>query len=137
MATNKVLVISEDPALLRFLRCNLDGTEYQIICAKPNGQDLEALVDEALPDFALIDVKMPWMDGIELCLHLRQCSQVPIILLSTWGAGKDRVRGLDLSAEGYLTEPFGISELVARLGEAACRDVSSTGIMTTAGAETT
>ena len=116
--TKKVLVISDDAILLELLNNRLGKWGLHMATVKGNGQDLKTVVDREQPDFAIIDVMMPSMEGIALCLYFRQCSQIPIIMLSTWGAGKGKVRGLDLSAEGYLTEPFDISELTARMEEA-------------------
>ncbi len=114
----KVVVASDDSALLEFLQRNLPESGYQITTVRGNGQELGATVAREAPDFVVVDIVMPTMDGLELCLRLRQWSQVPILMLSTWGAGKDKVRSLDLSADGYLTEPFGISELMARMEDA-------------------
>jgi len=129
----RVLVLSDDPVLVRLLERDLGDRGYQVTRAKPDGHELRALVGHTLPDFAIVDIMMPSMSGIELCLRLRQCSQVPIMMLSSWGAGKDKVRGLDLSAEGYLTEPFGIPELVNRMEEACRRDAVSRGSLRNAG----
>jgi DNA-binding response OmpR family regulator len=133
--TKRVLVMSDDPVLLEFLQHNLGDKGYAVTHTKANGQDLRKTVGQALPDFAIIDIVMPSMDGIELCLRLRQCSQVPIMMLSTWGAGKDKVRGLDLSADGYLTDPFGIIELVDRMEEAYSRDAASRSLLPTTSSE--
>lgn len=64
------------------------------------------------------------LDGIEVCLRIRQWSRIPIIMLTTWGAGEGKVRGLNLGADGYLTEPFGIDELTARIKEVLRRNLA-------------
>ena len=118
----KTLVISSDPVMLRFLQQNLNGNNYHVATTQNTGELLRAVLDEELPDIAILDIMMPDMDGIEVCLEIRQWSQIPIIMLSAWGAGEGKVRGLDLSAESYLTEPFSIDELIARIKDALQRN---------------
>ncbi len=76
------------------------------------------MLDNELADLVIVDIIMPSLDGIRECLYIRQWSQVPIMMLSTWGTGGNRVRGLDLGADSYLTEPFGVDELMVRTKEA-------------------
>jgi len=117
MTEKKILVVSGDPILLRLLRDNFPAKGYQVTSTKDTGQELRAVVDRVLPDLVILDIVMPQLEGIEVCLRLRQWSQVPIMMLSTWGARKGTVRGLDLSADSYLTEPFSIAELMERIEE--------------------
>ncbi len=112
-AKSKILVISNDSMLLSFLRQNING--YQLTNTQYTGDELGSVLDKELPDMVILDVMMPNLDGIEVCLRIRQWSQIPILMLSAWGAGEDRVRGLDLSADSYLTEPFGADELLTRI----------------------
>ena len=121
-AKTKTLVISSDPVMLRFLQQNLNGNNYHVATTQNTGDSLRAVLDKELPDIAILDIMMPDMDGIEVCLEIRQWSQIPIIMLSAWGAGEGKVRGLDLSAESYLTEPFSIDELIARIKDALQRN---------------
>ena len=116
-AKTKTLVISSDSVMLRFLQQNLNESYYQIVSTQHSGEELRAIVAQELPDIVILDIMMPNLDGIEVCLRLRQWSQVPIMMLSAWGAGEDKVRGLDLSADSYLTEPFGIDEVMERIRE--------------------
>ncbi len=111
----KILVISDDSELLGTRKDNLPGKGYQITSVADGRKELQQALEQVTPDLIILDILMPWMDGIELCLRIRQMCQVPIIMLSTWGARKDMVRGLDLSAEGYLTKPFGVDELMTRI----------------------
>ena len=113
----KILVISSDRVIIRFLQDNLDNGDYEVVSTQQTKEELKAVLDEEMPNLMVVDIKMPNMDGIETCLRIRQWSQVPIMMLSAWGAGQDMIRGLDLSADGYLTEPFGIAELIARIRE--------------------
>ena len=117
MAKIKILVISSDPVMLRFLQQNLSESDYQVASTKHDKEELRAILDKELPDLVILDIMMPNLDGIEVCLRIRQWSQAPIMMLSAWGTGEGKVRGLDLSADSYLTEPFGIDELMARIKE--------------------
>ena len=125
MAKNKVLVISGDPVLLNFFQLNLREDEYQVASTQHTSERLGAVLDEELPDLVILDIMMPGLDGIEVCLRIRQWSQVPILMLSAWGAGQGYVRGLDLSADSYLTEPFGIDELRAQIKETLQRSFAA------------
>ena len=130
MAANaKSLVISNDPGMLRFLQQNLSGSGYEVASTQQTGEKLKTLLDEELPDLVILDVMMPDLDGIEVCLRIRQWSPVPIMMLSAWGAGEDKVRALDLSADSYLTEPFGIYELMARIGETLQRNLAAASLL--------
>ena len=109
----KILVVSKDTKLMEFIHRNLPNNRYQIINTRA-GEVLKSIPDEVKPHLVILDIMMPELDGIELCLSIRQWSQVPIILLSTWEAGTDKVRGLDLNSSSYLTRPLGGSEFRER-----------------------
>jgi len=113
----KILVISSDKVIIRFLQDNLDNNDYDVVSTQQTKEELKGVLDKEMPNLVVADIMMPNMDGIETCLRIRQWSQVSIMMLSAWGAGQDMIRGLDLSADGYLTEPFGIAELIARIRE--------------------
>ncbi len=113
----KILVISSDRVIIRFLQDNLNDGDYEVLSTQQTKEELKAVLDKEMPSLVVADIMMPNMDGIETCLRIRQWSPVPIMMLSAWGAGQDMIRGLDLSADGYLTEPFGIAELIARIRE--------------------
>jgi len=112
------MVISSDPTMLRFLEQNLSENDYPIANTQYTGEELRAVLDTEHPDLIIVDIMKPNLDGIEVCLRIRQWSDAPIIMLSAWGAGADKVRALDLGADCYLTEPFGVDELRARINEA-------------------
>ena len=84
------------------------------------------MLDEELPDLIIVDIMMPSLDGLGICLYIRQWSQVPIMMLSTWGTEEGKIRGLDLSSDSYLTKPFGIDELKVRIKEALWRNQAAT-----------
>ena len=122
LTKKKILVISDDPKLMQFLSHGLPECDYKVKSTGNMREDLESVLDDEPPDLVILDILMPWMDGIELCLRIRQWCPVPIIMLSTWGARRDTVRGLDLGAESYLTEPFDIDGLMERIDGALYRN---------------
>ena len=118
----RILIISDDPQLLGLLTDNLPDDSYRLRSTEDRGEELRAVLDDETPDLVIVDILMPWMDGIELCLRIRQWCPTPIIMLSTWGAKQNAVRGLDLSAESYLTESFDVDALMERIDGALCRN---------------
>lgn len=118
----KILAISGDPALARLLEQELNNGSYEVASTQHTGNNLKEVLFTEHPNFIILDIIMPNLDGIEICLTLRQWTQVPIMMLSTWDTGDGMVRGLDLGSESYLTEPFGISELKARINETLKRN---------------
>jgi two-component system KDP operon response regulator KdpE len=109
-----VLVVDDEPQVRRFLRASLPDQGYRLIEAT-NGA--EALRDAATrgPDAILLDLGLPDLDGVEVTRRLREWSTVPIVVLSARGQESDKIEALDAGADDYLTKPFGIGELLARL----------------------
>ncbi len=110
----KVLVIEDDPAIRRFLRATLAQRGYRPIEAA-DGADGLAQAAEHLPDVVILDLGLPDVDGIEVIRRLRAWSPVPIVVVSARGQERDKVEALDLGADDYLTKPFGVDELAARM----------------------
>ena len=125
MKEKKILIVSSDPDLLRLLHKNLPTMGYEVTSTKDAGKGLEAKLNEVNPDLIILDIMMPQLVGIEVALRLRNFSQVPIMMLSTWGARNDGVRRLDFSADSYLTEPFSIDELRASIEKVVSRNHNS------------
>jgi DNA-binding response OmpR family regulator len=109
-----VLTADDDPQLLRLIARNLELEDYQVLVASDGQQALEQIEQHA-PDLVLLDVMMPKMDGFTVCQRVREFSAVPIIIVTARGQDQDKVRGLDLGADDYLTKPFSIEELLARV----------------------
>jgi DNA-binding response OmpR family regulator len=109
-----VLTADDDPQLLRLVARNLELEDYQVLVASDGQQALEQIEQHA-PDLVLLDVMMPRMDGFSVCQRVRAFSAVPIIIVTARGQDQDKVRGLDLGADDYLTKPFSIEELLARV----------------------
>ena len=113
----KILTISRDQSLVALLQRELNDGDYEIVCSEHTGLHLKGVVDEECPDFIILDIIMPSLDGIGMCLQLRQWTQTPIMMLSTWDTTYNMVRGLNLGSDSYLTEPFGIPTLKTRIDE--------------------
>lgn len=110
----RLLVIDDEAAIQRFLRASLDLREYDLTEASDGTTGLRMVATEN-PDVVLLDLGLPDMDGIEVARRVREWSQVPIIVLSARGQEKDKVDALDAGADDYLTKPFGVGELFARI----------------------
>ena len=110
----RILVVDDEPQLTRVLRTGLKSRGYDVRAAADGLAGLEAFNDWH-PDLVITDLAMPNVDGLELCRRLRAISQVPIIVLSAKGEEKTKVEALDLGADDYVTKPFGIDELLARV----------------------
>ena len=110
----KILVVEDDPAITNLIRTTLDTQDYQYHTAK-NGAG--ALLDAASynPDVIILDLGLPDMDGVEIIQKVRGWSNVPIIVVSARSEDQDKVEALDAGADDYLTKPFSIDELLARL----------------------
>jgi len=110
----RILTVDDELSILKFLRSNLEDRGYTVISAT-NGEEAINIVERELPDFIILDVMMPKMDGFEVCRRLREWSQIPIIMLSARGDESDKVQCLDLGADDYIVKPFSANELVARV----------------------
>src|SRR5215471_15957528 len=116
MATDKskVLVVDDEPQITRVLRTVLTSHGYQVRTAA-EGESALTNFSEWRPELVITDLYMPRMDGIELCRRIRAQSNVPIIVLSVKGEERTKVEALDSGADDYVTKPFGIDELLARV----------------------
>ncbi len=110
----RILVVDDEPAIQRFLKAALPETEFQVVQAETGHAALAAAVT-ARPEVILLDLGLPDLDGVEVIARIRQWSQAPIIVLSVREREDDKVRALDAGADDYLTKPFGIGELLARI----------------------
>jgi DNA-binding response OmpR family regulator len=108
-----VLVVEDDAQILRVLRLELEHEGYVVETATDGLSGLEKALKE--PDIVILDLMLPKMDGLEVCTRVRSKSTVPIIMLTAKDRIPDRVSGLDLGADDYLTKPFSVEELLARV----------------------
>jgi len=110
----RILIVDDEPAIQRFLKIALSIGEFALFQAESGHAALSAAVTTK-PDVILLDLGLPDMDGIEVIKSIRQWSQVPIIVLSVRDREADKVKALDTGADDYLTKPFGVAELLARI----------------------
>ena len=120
-STVRVLVVDDDPAIVRTLAINLRARDYQVQVAHDGRTALEILTEEP-PDLMLLDLGLPDLDGVGVLRRLRAFSALPVIVLSARHSSDDKVEALDLGANDYVTKPFGVEELMARI-RAALRQV--------------
>ena len=112
--THRILVVDDEPRMIRFIRMNLELEGYAVFEAADGVRALQQVRD-TLPDLVILDVMMPELDGFETLQDLREFSSVPVIMLTARGEEDDRVRGLELGADDYVTKPFSPRELVSRV----------------------
>ena len=113
-ARRRILVVDDEPRMIRFIRLNLEHDGFDVSEAATGAAALTQLRDR-LPDLMLLDVMMPELDGFETLRLVREISSVPVIMLTAKGDEDDRVRGLELGADDYITKPFSPRELVSRV----------------------
>ena len=109
----KILVVEDDAAISRVLQLELQHEGYDVDTARDGLEGLEKALKE--PDLVILDLMLPRMDGLEVCKRLRAKSRVPVIMLTAKDRVPDKVAGLDLGADDYLTKPFSTDELLARV----------------------
>ncbi len=119
----KILVVDDEPRMVDFIRMNLEIEGFQVFTAS-NGIEALDMVRRHILDLIILDVMMPQLDGFEALRMLREFSNVPVIMLTAKGEEDDKVRGLELGADDYVTKPFGARELVSRV-KAVLRRVST------------
>jgi two-component system, OmpR family, KDP operon response regulator KdpE len=116
----RVLVVDDEAPILRALRINLTARDYQVSTASDGTSGLAAMARDR-PDVLILDLGLPDMDGIEVIKGVRGWTTTPIIVLSAWGQESQKVAALDAGADDYVTKPFGMDELLARLRAAVRR----------------
>ena len=120
----RILVVDDEPQITRVLRTSLTSQGYDIRVAN-NGETALEILKDWTADLVITDLAMPVMDGVELCRRVRAKSEVPIIVLSVRGEERTKVQALDVGADDYVTKPFGINELLARVRASLRRSPSS------------
>ena len=119
----RVLVVDDEPQILRALGANLKARGYTVDLA-PTGEDALVHASDRAPDLVVLDLGLPGISGIEVIEGLRGWSQVPIVVLSARDAERDKIDALDAGADDYVTKPFGMGELLARIRAALRRDLA-------------
>jgi len=120
----RVLVVDDDPTVREVVLSYLRADGYEVSEAS-DGETALAMVARARPDLVVLDVMLPGIDGLEVCRDIRASTDIPVILLTALGAEADRVVGLELGADDYLTKPFSPRELVLRVGLVLRRSAES------------
>lgn len=110
----RILVVDDEPRMIGFIRMNLELESHQVFEAR-NGIEALDVIRTQLPDLVLLDVMMPELDGFETLRMLREFSDIPVIMLTAKGEESDKVTGLELGADDYITKPFGTRELTSRI----------------------
>ena len=110
----KILVVDDEAVIVKGIRFNLQSDGYEVICGS-SGLDALRLTREEKPDLLILDLMMPQMDGLTACRKIREFSTVPIIMLTAKSENEDKLTGFDSGADDYLTKPFNILELKARI----------------------
>ncbi|MCK5604074.1 response regulator transcription factor [Candidatus Pacearchaeota archaeon] len=114
MAKSKILVVDDEKKIVSLVRAYLEHDGYQVVEAYDGKQAL-AVFQREKPDLIILDIMLPELDGIEVCRQIRRSSEVPIIMLTAKDEDTDKIVGLELGADDYLTKPFSPRELVARI----------------------
>ncbi len=114
MPEERVLIVDDEPSIRRFLRVTLASQSYKVIEAASGQEALDKTTTDK-PDIIVLDIGLPDINGIEVTRLLRKWTQIPIIILSVRGAESDKIAALDAGADDYLTKPFSVGELLARL----------------------
>ena len=114
VASTRVLVVEDDRNISDLIMTNLSVRGFDVVVS-PDGRDIERIVDREDPDIVLLDLTLPHQDGLELCQLIRARSEVGIIVISARRGEPDKVRALNQGADDYMTKPFGINELLARI----------------------
>src|SRR5512146_437696 len=114
ITVTRVLVVDDDPQLLRALRINLGARQYEVAIAPDGARALQQAI-EWRPDLVVLDLGLPDIDGVQVIHGLRGWTNVPIVVLSGRSGSQDKVEALDAGADDYVTKPFGVDELLARI----------------------
>jgi two-component system KDP operon response regulator KdpE len=121
----RILLVDDEPAIRHFLRASLDAHGYKIFEAATGEQAIAAVIAHR-PDLVILDLGLPGMDGIEVTKKLREWTKIPILILSVREHEQEKIAALDAGADDYLTKPFGIGELLARM-RVALRHIAPSG----------
>jgi two-component system KDP operon response regulator KdpE len=122
VGTGRILVVDDDPQIRRVMRIMLIAQGYEV-CDARKGEEALDLIRSEKYDLVLLDINLPRMTGIETCRQIRLFSEVPIIMMTVRNTEKDRVEALDAGADDYVTKPFSMHEMQARIRAALTRTV--------------
>lgn len=118
--SERILVVDDEPSIVELVAYNLRSAGYEVMTAA-DGVEALAMIDEDPPDLVLLDVMLPELDGFSVCQRIRKSHNMPIIMLTARGGEEDKVWGLEIGADDYITKPFSPKELLARVRAALRR----------------
>ncbi|NMD43140.1 MAG: response regulator transcription factor [Firmicutes bacterium] len=118
--STRILVVDDERPIAEILKYNLEKEGYEVILAY-DGEEALALLEQSEPDLVLLDIMLPKKDGFAVCREIRSRKEIPIIMLTAKESEADKVRGLELGADDYVTKPFGAREVIARVKAALRR----------------
>ena len=130
MQKSRILIVDDDIGVVKSVRANLQARDWDTMVAMDGAEALEVIGREQ-PDLIILDITMPKMDGFEVCRQVREWSRIPIIMLSARRDVEEKVKCLNIGADDYVTKPFGVNELTARV-KAVLRRTRDSGIAPTA-----
>lgn len=123
----KILVVDDEKTISDIVKFNLEKEGYEVVCAY-DGEEGLALVEKEKPELIILDIMMPKLDGFEVCKKIRETLQTPIIMMTARAEEVDKILGFDLGADDYVTKPFGVKELMARIKANLRKRVDETNI---------
>ncbi len=126
MITGKILVVDDEPQIRRVMKMTLSAHGYEVVDARSSEEGLERMRKE-LPNLVLLDMNLPNMGGLDTCRAIRTSSDIPIVILSVRNTERDKVQALDAGADDYVTKPFSMEELLARIRAVMRRTPTSPG----------
>lgn len=129
MRPPKILVVDDEPHLIKLVRTNLEAQHYKVITALDGPTGL-AMAEKEGPDLIILDIMLPGVDGFDILQKIREFSAVPVIMLSAKDQEIDKVKGLTLGADDYVSKPFSVHELLARVEAVLRRAAPSEDVMT-------
>ena len=115
VALQRILVVDDDPAIRRLVKIVLENAGYDVLTAASGVEALEVIVRSGMPHLAIVDINMPLMNGFDFCEAVQQFSDLPVIILSAQDEEETIIKGISRFAEDYVTKPFSLRELVARV----------------------
>jgi two-component system KDP operon response regulator KdpE len=130
MNKTRILVVDDELSIIKLLRANLETKGYEVLAAMDGAEALQ-VIEKELPDLIILDIMMPKIDGFEVCRRIREWSQIPIIMLSARHNVEEKAKCLNSGADDYITKPFGVNELIARV-KAILRRTKEAGTIPTA-----
>jgi two-component system KDP operon response regulator KdpE len=130
MNKTHILVVDDELSIIKLLRANLETNGYEVLAAMDGAEALQ-VIEKEFPDLIILDIMMPKIDGFEVCRRIREWSQIPIIMLSARHDVAEKAKCLNSGADDYITKPFGVNELIARV-RAILRRTKEAGTIPTA-----